>query len=844
MQSLGKRVLLQALVTFLFSLGVVYLVLYFAVRNVYIHQMERTLEGVSKQVFSSMYQVMKRGWKREDLFEFLRSIETSYHETPLIVNVYRGEKVRSLFGDVPEPEKSKEVLRALKEKMKLSLLRENESIYIYPIGARSECLRCHVNAKEGDILGVIEARFNTGAVLTTMNRKILTTLIFLLPINILFATLLAYSIRKTINKVSSSLRNAIGGLSSIEDIDKVSITNEVPYREFKDLERSIAILANKVKEIAVDKSILELETKILEKFIVTSELVNDWRKYVGKLLEDVNEIIELNVIFSLFIEGDTLSVEVFWLHSPSEEMKNFSENIIHREVISRLPVTSLSGKELIFHHHVHRENERLTDVEEEMLRLRTKVLLLEKPQLGGIVGVGLNSELAQDTYKHTVLDAILATLINVIGSAKAISTHVQEVEFYAMRDSLTFLYNQRTFWELFNYELERAERFGRKLSLMLLDLDNFKVINDTYGHVFGDTVLREVGRIIYEKKRKADVAARYGGDEFALLVVGAGVTEAYSLAKRIKEAIENLTFIAEEDKVINVEVSIGISTFPDHAKNPRDLFILADNLLRKAKEEGRSRLKVPSYEDLSKIGSFLTEKSIQILDALNKREIVPYFQPIVDLNTGKVFANEALMRIGKHRLPAAAFIEAAENLGVLVRMDLILYEEVFKKIKEQGYKKKIFLNFSPRVLLLEDFSSRLSSLVEGLGISPGNVVFELTERESVRNIELLEKFVKVMKENGFKFAIDDFGSGYSSFYYLKRVPVDYVKMEGEFVKDIVSDWRDRSFIASIVALAKGMGIKTVAEFVEGEDILNYLRELGVDYGQGFYFGKPSPELKE
>ena len=844
MKSLSRTILLQSVVSFLLSLGIIYLVLYSTVKSIYAYQTERTLEGVSRQVFSSMFQVMKRGWKREDLLEFLRSLETSYQETPLVVNIYRGEKVRKLFGEVPEPEKSADVLKALKEGERVYRSESGQTLYVYPVRAKAVCLRCHVNAKEGDVLGAVETRFETGELFANVNRKMLATLLFLLPMNVLFALVSSLFVQRVIRRVGSAIEENIDKLRSVEDVDRIGISEGVPYKEFRELESSLRMLAGKIKEIAVDKSILELETRILEKFIVTSELVYDWRKYVGRLLEDVNEIIELNVIFSVFIEGDTLEVEVFWLRNPPEGIKNFLEDLINREVISRLPVTTFSGKDIVFHHQVSREEEACTKVEEEALRLRTKVLFLERPQLGGIVGVGLNSELAQDPYKHPVLDTILATLINVVGSAKAISVHVQEVEFYAMRDSLTFLYNQRTFWELFNYELERAERFGRRLSLILLDLDNFKVINDTYGHVFGDTVLREVGRVIYEKKRKTDVAARYGGDEFALIAVGAGVNEAYTLAKRIKEGIESLTLYAGEERTVNVEVSLGVATYPDHAKNPRDLFILADNMLRKAKEEGRSRLKVPSYGDLSKIGSLLTKKSIQVLDALNKREITPYFQPIVDIHSGEVFANEALMRIGKHHVPPSEFVETAENLGVLVRMDMIIYEEVFKRVKEQGYRKKIFLNFSPRFLLMEDFSERIGRLVEEFGISPENVVFELTERESVKNVELLERFVRQMKELGFQFAIDDFGSGYSSFHYLKRIPADYVKIEGEFVRDTPLDWRDRSFISSIVALAKGMGIKTVAEFVESEDILKHLRELGVDYGQGFYFGKPSPELRE
>ncbi|MDQ7083264.1 MAG: EAL domain-containing protein [Aquificota bacterium] len=216
---------------------------------------------------------------------------------------------------------------------------------------------------------------------------------------------------------------------------------------------------------------------------------------------------------------------------------------------------------------------------------------------------------------------------------------------------------------------------------------------------------------------------------------------------------------------------------------------------------------------------------------------------MVDLKNGEIFANEVLMRIGEKNIPAGRFIEVAENLGVITRMDMILYEEVFKKVREEGYSKKLFLNLSARILTVEEFVNRLRRLIQEYGIEPENIVFELTERESIRNPELVESFARSLKDIGVSFAIDDFGSGYSSFHYLKKVPADFVKIEGEFVQGAVTDWKDKTFIESIVTLTKGMGIRTVAEFIEDEQTLKVMKECGVDYGQGFFFGRPSPELK-
>ena len=321
------------------------------------------------------------------------------------------------------------------------------------------------------------------------------------------------------------------------------------------------------------------------------------------------------------------------------------------------------------------------------------------------------------------------------------------------------------------------------------------------------------------------------------------MTLTVNLAKKIKNAIESLSFPVSGQEVVVPQVSAGISTYPDHAKNPKDLFLIADNMLKKAKEEGRSRIRVPSFEDLSLPEHELTRKNVQVLDALNRRAIKPFFQPIVDLKTKKIFGNEVLMRIGQENIPAGEFVEAAENLGVITRMDMLLYEEVFKRIREENYNKKIFLNISARILTVEEFVKRIKEMIEEYQINPDNVVFELTERESIKNLELMESFVRSLKDTGISFAIDDFGSGYSSFHYLKKIPVDFVKIEGEFVRGAVTDWKDRTFIESIVTLARGMGIKTVAEFIEDESTLKVMKECGVDYGQGLFLGKPSSELK-
>jgi EAL domain-containing protein (putative c-di-GMP-specific phosphodiesterase class I) len=241
-----------------------------------------------------------------------------------------------------------------------------------------------------------------------------------------------------------------------------------------------------------------------------------------------------------------------------------------------------------------------------------------------------------------------------------------------------------------------------------------------------------------------------------------------------------------------------------------------------------------------------------VLNALEQDIILPYFQPITDLNTGGVIAHELLMRIRletiKGGLPniisAGEFIEIAENIGVAHKLDLMLLEKAFQKIKDEGYKSDMFINLSPKSLIVTDYVKTVKHLSLKYNIDTSKIVFELTERETVKNITLLEKFVVNLKYEGFRFAVDDFGSGFSSFLYIKRFPIDFLKIDGEFIRGIFEDKMDRAVVVSSISIAKEMGIKTIAEFIESEEVLAELKKLNVDYAQGFFIGMPSEHFSK
>lgn len=802
---------------------------------------KQTSEGISKQVFNSMYQVMKMGWQRKDLLEFLKALEISYQDTPITINIYRSDAVKELYGTVPEPQKTNLHFLAFKGETQ-NKFEDGVYTYITPVKAESDCLRCHINAREGMILGVIETKINTQGFIMGLMDIFRNLLIISAVIFSVFFTFLVLSFRKVVNTLSEDISKNIENMKSLEDLGNLYSLADRTYSELKPVYESLRHLGEKLKSIAVDKEILEMEAHLLERFIITSKTINNWHEYIKTLMFEMNSIMPIDIIFSLFLEPDRLRIEIFLYKTPDEPTKNYIEAFIKTKVSLELPVSLLIDRQVFVNHYVINEGKFYGDEEKEKIKLRTKAVFFDKPQVGGIVGLGIESFVMEDATKQVIIDSLLSAMVNVIGSSKAISDYIEQIEFYAMRDPLTNLYNQRTFWELLSYELERARRFEGKLALLIFDLDNFKLVNDTHGHHIGDTLLREVAKTIGERKRKADIAARYGGDEFVVVAIGADALKAYTFASSLKEEIERITISLPDGDSLSPKVSVGIAVYPDHGDTPKDLFLIADSMLRNAKEEGKSNIRLPRQEDLVQTYREYSGKAIRILTAIDRGEVYPYYQKIVSIEAGHEFGYEVLMRIRENHIPANDFVEMAERLGVILKLDLMLYEKTFRKVREINYKGMLFFNLSPRSLISEDFIRSIESLTQNYSVEPERVVFELTERESIKNISLLESFIRKLKSKGFSFAIDDFGSGYSSFYYIKRLPVDFVKLEGEFVKNVKEDWRDRIFIESAVTLARGMGIKTIAEHVEDAEVFSMLGKLGVDYAQGYYIGKPSERL--
>lgn len=427
----------------------------------------------------------------------------------------------------------------------------------------------------------------------------------------------------------------------------------------------------------------------------------------------------------------------------------------------------------------------------------------------------------------------------------------------ATTDHLTGLLNGARFKE----ELERAVVLARRHHttgvVLFIDLDRFKEINDTHGHEAGDRILLGVAEILRDSVRSTDIVARRGGDEFSIIMHNIDVESAAAKVQRMIERIKAFG-IDYNGTRLTVTMSVGMVQYPQEERGADHLIMSADLAMYRAKDMGRNRLFVDAADATNEtVGSVRAQlKWVDRLRyCLEHDEFEMHYQAIVPAKKQQRPLFEALLRIydesGKVGSPAL-YIDAAEHFGLIQQLDLAVVKRVFitqKTLTDDGIGVDISINLSSRTLGDPAVVPKLKRLMEEYKIDPNRIIFEVTETMALhdpaqmRDIAEIRAFINSLREMGFRFALDDFGTGFTSFKYLKVLDVDLVKIDGEYVKDLVTDADDRLFVKSMVQLCEGLGIATIAEFVENPEILGILEELGVGAGQGWLFAKPQPDLR-
>lgn len=440
-------------------------------------------------------------------------------------------------------------------------------------------------------------------------------------------------------------------------------------------------------------------------------------------------------------------------------------------------------------------------------------------------------------------DEEIVAISNALNSTiRAIKGRDKELRRLADFDSLTGLFNKRSFDSVLQKEWQRVRDENDCSALFFIDLDQFKYVNDTVGHAAGDRLLVQVAELFSKRMRFDDVVCRLGGDEFAVLARSVSKADATELARSIVKSMQDFLFI-DQGKTFNIYCSVGVVLIEDDNYNAEEVFSNADMACYMAKSEGRNRYNFFEATAISKNKDDIGW-SRKIADALSADKFVLHYQPIVSVADEEMRSFEVLLRMNDSDGTLVApnmFIPVAERFGLATEIDYWVIEASMKKLEalnRQGEKVRFYVNLSGQLFVDGDFVDRVKAIFEGVDISADQIVFELTERTAVGNLSAASKKMESLQKLGFEFAVDDFGSGFSSYSYLKHMPVEYVKIEGEFVERIVEDEVDRAMVKSMVDIAKACGKKVVAEYVCDQRTLDILRDYGIDYVQGFYIARP------
>ena len=419
-----------------------------------------------------------------------------------------------------------------------------------------------------------------------------------------------------------------------------------------------------------------------------------------------------------------------------------------------------------------------------------------------------------------------------------------KMTYQATHDALTNLINRREFERRLEQANQETKFNNKNHSLCYMDLDQFKAVNDSCGHAAGDELLKQLSTEINSTIREADTFARLGGDEFGLLLVGCPIEKALTITESIRGIVESYRFHWDR-KTFKVGISIGIAALNKKSGSTKEIQSAADTACYIAKEQGRNRVHI--YE----ADSSITNKHANQTSWLNKINIaldndnfILYFQKIVSINNNNHEHYEILIRMidedGKI-IPPNSFIPAAERFDIISSVDSWVIKNTLLIMQEEKYKNINFsVNLSGQSLGDLNFMKDCIDQIDNSNINPDKICFEITETAMIENLSNAIRSISILRGLGCKIALDDFGSGLSSFAYLKNLPIDYLKIDGSLIKDLEKDNVNITMVSSIIHIAKSMGLETIAEYVENDTVLDILRGLEIDYIQGYGVAKPVP----
>ena len=465
---------------------------------------------------------------------------------------------------------------------------------------------------------------------------------------------------------------------------------------------------------------------------------------------------------------------------------------------------------------------------------------------GGVAGPERSVEISVTPLRFDGKD--IQGLVIVLHDTSELRGLTRQMTYQASHDALTGLVNRREFERRLQEAMDSAQTGDVGHGLCYLDLDRFKVVNDTCGHTAGDNMLREVASLIREAVRDSDTCGRIGGDEFALLLVGCPLEKARQICDNAVRSVGDYRFVWK-DKIFNIGVSIGLVEIGRDSGSIEDIMNSADSACYVAKKQGGLHVHVYSArEEASARHSGEIQWLRRLQGALRDNKFELYFQPIVHARAGGVRgpALEVFVRLeGENGLPPpppAEFIRAAERYRLMPLVDRWVVRAVLAALGRGGLKlppgRSVAINIAGQTLGDSEFLEFVVECFDHTGASPSDICFEVTESSVVANLDHAHRFIAVLHGMGCEFALDDFGSGLSSFSTLKTLPMDYLKIDGSFIRNLAADTVNQAMVAAMIELSRSLNFRIVAEQVEDQSSLDAVTGMGIDFVQGFVVGRP------
>ena len=441
-----------------------------------------------------------------------------------------------------------------------------------------------------------------------------------------------------------------------------------------------------------------------------------------------------------------------------------------------------------------------------------------------------------------VVTNFVSTGKDITAQAK-VEARLQHLAYY---DSVTDLVNRRLFLEKLRQETSRSERHGRRVAVVVADVDRFKMLNDTLGHEGGDQVLKELGTRLQAVTREGDIVARLGTDEFGVAL--SDVAELRDVARIVSESLRRVTHapLHVGDRDVVTSFATGVAVFPDDGASADEILEHAYSALAKAKKLGGNNLQFYEPAMNAHTAEFVNTQR-RLADAITEDEFVLHYQPYMDVWGGGLAGMEALIRWqpgGGDLIPPGVFIPVLEETGMMHEVEEWILGAICDQItrwQAAGHRVvPVSMNVSPIRFRKKGVLERMTRTIEERGIAPTQLTLEITESMFMDDIRYARTTLAGLKEAGFTISIDDFGTGFSSLSYLAQLPVDNLKIDMSFVRNLQTDPRAESIVKAIIQMARGIGLKTIAEGVENGEQLAILRGMDCDFVQGYFFNRPQP----